>query len=171
MTLPPLDAEGYLPPGRHSATLDEVEALFVKQAPFQPAREQTFTALGLEIARLIEFGGPSTVWLNGGFTSHKPWAAPKDIDVVYWCATEDHMMKMLSADGIHQVLTLQGVIFGKPFPGAADRMQPALGHIDAFLAVPDVRELAYWDGIWSAVKDEHGAIMQGRLKGYVEVEL
>jgi hypothetical protein len=101
--------------------LDEIEDLFVKQAPFRQARERTFTALGLEIVGLVELGGPATVWINGGFTTHKPWAAPHDIDIVYWCVNEDHMRTMLTDNGIYEVLTLQNVIVGGPATGALAR--------------------------------------------------
>ena len=73
-----------LPVGRHATSFAEIYATFVQQAPFPNERELIFDAL-LLYARVLaqEFTKPA-LWINGGFVTHKPWAAPNDTDVVLY---------------------------------------------------------------------------------------
>jgi hypothetical protein len=166
--LPELDHQGRLPPGRHVATLDEVRDVFVRAAPNVHIRESIYGALRLHLNRLVEIGGPAKVWINGGFVTHKAEASA-DVDLVYLCADDDHMLRMLNADGVFELLTLQGVAIHKPIATGIRRLQPVGGLVDAFLARPS--SYSYWDGLWSLVR-KTGSVPFGQdLKGYVEVRV
>lgn len=168
MGIPALDAEGLLPQGRHPATLNEVYERFVEDAPNRSRRELVFAALRVELQLLVQFGGPSTVWLDGGFVTHKA-AAPHDADIVYLCRDDQHMLDMLATDGIYEVLTLQGVAAWKPVSVAIRRLQPVGGLVDTFLARP--ARFGYWHALWESVKGADGTVVPGRTKGYLEVIL
>lgn len=167
MALPAIGPDGLLPPGRHRATWDEVWSTFVEVAPFRPERQRVFDALRMEVAGLVEAGGPSAVWVDGGFVTHKRWAAPLDVDVVYLCSDEAHILRVLNHPRGFSLLTLQDVLTWRPVTTTVPRLQPMGGLVDAFLATPG--RFDYWHGMWSAVKDEHGEITEGAVKGYVEV--
>ncbi len=67
---------GYLPPGEHPATLDEIEARFATNI----RRREIMTGLRRVVDQLIDHG-VDTIWIDGGFVTDKP--RPKDVDVVY----------------------------------------------------------------------------------------
>jgi uncharacterized protein DUF6932 len=166
--LPELDSQGRLPVGRHAASLDDVRDLFVTATPNVPARERIFRALDLHLERLVEIGGHATVWINGGFVTHKP-DVPADVDLVYLCSDDDHMSRMLNAEGVFQLLTLQGVAVHKPIATGIRRLQPVTGLVDAFLARPS--SYSYWDGLWSVANANTGTTARFTTKGYLEVEV
>lgn len=159
--LPKLTADGWLPPGRHQADLEEVRERFVAAAPCRQHRELVFEGLLLHLKLLERIGGPGRVWVNGGFVTHKN-APPADADLVYLCRDWQHLEAMLDHDGIYQLLTLQGVLASAPTMVSIRRIQPVGGLVDAFLAPPEAEE--YWHGLWSRVKNVPDAV-----KGYVEV--
>lgn len=163
MNLPQLTAQGRLPAGRYRVTLDELRTRFVDEAPEPLERDLVYRALELHLSRLVDLAGPSTVWVDGGFVTHKT-DAPKDVDVVYWCRDSAHLRGVILAEGVLQLLTLQGVAVSAPLASVARRIQPMGGLVDVFLATPARRD--YWHAMWSSVKDE-----PGEVKGYVEVEL
>ncbi|MHA7663066.1 DUF6932 family protein [Mycolicibacterium sp. HS_4_1] len=78
----PTGPHATLPPGRHLATFDEIYELFVEQAPFKDERELIYEALRLYAKVVDQEFSDVTLWINGGFITHKSWAAPKDADVV-----------------------------------------------------------------------------------------
>jgi hypothetical protein len=164
--LPELDHQGRLPVGRHVATLDEVRDVFVSAAPNAHIRESIYGAMRLHLNRLVEIGGPAKVWINGGFVTHKA-EAPADVDLVYLCADDEHLLRMLNADGVFELLTLQGVAIHKPIATGIRRLQPVGGLVDAFLARPS--SYSYWDGLWSLVRTTESVPRE--LKGYVEVRV
>lgn len=109
-----MTAEGRLPPGRHPATLDEVFQRFVDDAPHAEHRGRIFRALEVYLDRLVELAGPGTVWLDGGFVTHKD-APPHDVDLAYLCRDAAHLEALLRTDGVLELVTLQDVAFWKPF--------------------------------------------------------
>ena len=172
MTLPPLDADHRLPPGRHPATLAEVEALFVLAAPNRARRERLWTAMSLHMDAVRDTFGPVIVWIDGGFVTHKA-PAPDDVDLVYVVpAMELERAYNLDAAKVLHLLTLKDLVVGDPGPLGLDRLQPVTGLVDAFVVAAElVDNLAYWDWAWSLVKAGDGSIIDGAHKGYVEVRL
>lgn len=80
--LPAIDpATGFLPPGVHACSLAEFEQAFVVNAPNSTQRAGRFRALEVYVDSLTELFPDSTLWLDGGFVSHKA-AEPYDIDVL-----------------------------------------------------------------------------------------
>jgi hypothetical protein len=167
--LPMLDAEGRLPPGRHPATLDEVHDLFVTRAPYRDQREVIFDALRLFLTLVRQLLPKGTVWVNGGFVTHKPWP-PHDVDVVV--VADAAALNALTADQRDRLLalqTLQGITSRMP-AGATSRLQPMGGLVDSFVvAGNNARALAVFDRTWQTVMSQTRVPIPGAAKGYVEV--
>ena len=79
MPIPPLTADGLLPPGVHSSTLEEVRQQF---ASFQGSdrRIQLFSRLDGLVTELRRSGRFSTIVIDGSFVTAKP--VPEDIDII-----------------------------------------------------------------------------------------
>lgn len=79
MPIPPLNSTGLLPPGVHSATLEEVRQHF---ASFQGSdrRIQLFRRLGGLVTELRRSGKFSAIVIDGSFVTAKP--VPEDIDII-----------------------------------------------------------------------------------------
>jgi hypothetical protein len=172
MALPPLDADLRLPPGRHAASLAEVESLFVVAAPNQPRRRHLWTAMQLHMREMLDTFGPAVVWIDGGFVTHKK-EAPEDVDLVYVVpgAELDRAFQRDSRK-VLELLTLKDLIIGDPGPLGLQRLQPVGGLVDAFVVAAELPQgLAYWDWAWSLVKASDGSIVPGAQKGYLEVSL
>jgi hypothetical protein len=71
-----IEPTGYLPPGRHQATWDELTNRFT----WNPHR-QALTAMLLEALQMLRNAGCRTVWVNGSYTTDKD--QPGDVDVLY----------------------------------------------------------------------------------------
>lgn len=171
MSLPDLTADGRLPPGRHVAALDEVEAIFVDRAPCRLHRALIWRAALLHMNMMCARVGACSAWIDGGFVTQKA-EEPHDIDIVYVAPTAaiEHAASTDFAGLLHLV-TLKDLIIGEPSAGWLDRLQPVGGLVDAFL-VPEVPErLDYWDQTWSRVKGPDGLLVADAEKGYVEVRL
>jgi hypothetical protein len=77
MPIPPLDSgTGYLPPGDHTATLDELEEAF----GWNYRRRQLLLDLKLVLGKLWGVGAVR-VWIDGSFVTAKE--RPRDVDVLY----------------------------------------------------------------------------------------
>jgi hypothetical protein len=78
MPIPPLQYDGFLPPGLHLAEVDEIEDHFGKSTS---RRKDLFVHLRLfvEVAR---YCGALRMFVNGSFVTAK--AEPEDVDVVIW---------------------------------------------------------------------------------------
>jgi hypothetical protein len=74
--IPPLDDHGYLPPGVHPATLDEIAERFGMQNKIRSAQMDSLRWL----ADLAWRAGASCLVINGSFTTDK--AEPGDVDTV-----------------------------------------------------------------------------------------
>jgi hypothetical protein len=79
MAIPDLDAEGFLPPGTHDCTVDEISGRF---AQFQGTdrRLRLFEKLRLFIIEARKTGFVVHLLIDGSFVTIKP--APSDIDLV-----------------------------------------------------------------------------------------
>lgn len=168
--IPSISQEGLLPPGRHSATLDEVKEIFVERAPFSDERRIIFSALDLHLTLMKQIFRSGAAWINGGFVTHKSWAPPKDADIAYVLSSAAvNALDAESAARLGTLLTLQGVVSFKP-SFQATRVQPMGGLLDSFLVVEEQSDqVATWDSLWCTVMGEDSLPVDGATKGYVEV--
>lgn len=160
--IPPMDAEGRLPVGRHPATLDEVYQRFVVEAPFQAERETVWNAFRLWSDLVWALLPDSPMWIDGGFVTHKAWAAPRDVDVavitkttVYNTVMDDRWQGQLWTSNNSDDKT--------------KRVQPMGGYVDGFPVIRGLHDVRIWDRTWSSVTDANGDLIVGAVKGYVEV--
>ncbi len=78
MPIPPLQYDGFLPPGLHLAEIDEIEDRFGKNTS---RRKDLFVRLRLFV-ELARHCGALRMFVNGSFVTAK--AEPDDVDVVIW---------------------------------------------------------------------------------------
>ncbi len=153
-----LDGRGMLPPKRHRATEDEIRALFVDAAPFPKERALLWDAFLVYRSIARDLMPSVKFWIDGGFVTHKTWAAPKDIDVVM-IADETEFLGVYTQ--LEPLLTV---------PDGPVRFQPMGGKIDGFVALSGHPEdVPYWAWQWSRVRDSDGNTVEDQRKGYVEV--
>lgn len=181
MPLPEMRS-GLLPPcvfpHPHRGSLHEVRNLFVDQAPFSDERRVLFRTLELYAELVWAEIADAKLWIDGGFVTHKPWAAPADADVVI--VVPEATVPRVDAARLAPLITHQNMStgslsgpHGKPFRLA--RMQPMGGKIDGFVTVEsDVDDMAegtasYWFDLWSRVTDRHKEPVTNLRKGFVEV--
>ncbi|MET9128018.1 hypothetical protein [Streptomyces sp. NPDC004528] len=169
--IPPLTSGGMLPVGRHPASLDEIRDLFVTQAPHMARRVLIYSALELYVSLMRELVPRATLWVDGGFCTHKS-AVPKDVDLVVLAQGRDLEHFGDEEWGrMRQLLTLQDVE-ADIIPTAEPRVQPMGGLVDASLADADSpEEREFFDELWSSVKGPDGKTVPGARKGYLEVSL
>lgn len=169
MALPELDG-WLLPPGRHRATLDEVHARFVAAAPYRAEREVLYAALRAYAARVRALFWTGSLWVDGGFVTHKPWAPPEDVDVTI--VVRRAMTRALTPEQrvrLYGLLTLHGLYARSPAV-AVSRLRAMGDLVDAAICVRDDRaRLAEMHETWSRVRGDNGAELPGAVKGYVEV--
>ena len=70
----------FLPPGVHRLSLAEFRTMFVDDAPNSHHRQRLYRAFELYVECLDELLPGATLWIDGGFVSHKA-DPPFDIDV------------------------------------------------------------------------------------------
>lgn len=94
--------------------------------------------------------------------THKPWSAPKDIDVVLLARQiELNQLSPDEQDSLSHLMTVNA---------SGRRIQPMNGLVDAFVAIREEPESApYWHRTWSAVRAEDGGTRDNVSKGYLEV--
>lgn len=157
--------------GRHRATFEEIYEHFVENAPFRDRRELIYEALRLYAKVLASEFSDVTLWINGGFVTHKPWAAPKDTDVAAVVPMAEYTNMCSSTDCL-RFLTLQGVMVMLPGTFApVPRIQPMAGLIDGFVVPDDPSQTAVWDHNWSRVIDQNMVLLPPTVrKGYLEVK-
>ncbi|MGV8882560.1 MAG: DUF6932 family protein [Rhodoglobus sp.] len=157
-------SEGLLPQGRHPATLEEIEALFVTAAPFPEQRALIFSAFTTWVTLVEQVLPVSRYWIDGGFTTHKTWAAPSDVDVTILCQEKD-----LDALGPAEQDRL-GLLLTTPADGQRPRIQPMGGLVDAFVTTRGASGNApYWNQQWSKVRGADGKELVNLSKGFLEV--
>jgi hypothetical protein len=156
-------------PDPYLTTFDEIHERFVAGAPFMEERQTVFDAL-LIYARLIWRVVPNArLRINGGFVTHKSWAAPEDVDIAVVCPTisEDQLERAIVAP-LFTLLDVKGVVVG--IPEAIPKLHVMGGLVDAFPILPGLPALdATFRRIWSTVKGDDGELIPGLTKGYVEV--
>jgi hypothetical protein len=151
----------HLPKGIHVATLEEIEERFVRDAPFPERRKIVFNAFRLWHEVVSGMLPGAKYWVNGGFVTHKSWAAPNDVDVVVLVKTED--LKALSLDQERAI----ELLMTKP---GTPRVQPMSGMVDAFICVRgNVERTLHWREFWSTLADENKKPIEGVQKGFLEV--
>lgn len=159
-------AHSALPPGRHQATLDELRDHFVTNAPFTPERALVFQAFETWLTLVDGLLPGSRYWVNGGFVTHKPWAAPSDIDVVVVAKRET-----LNALSEAQQAQFESLLTDN---SGSSRIQPMGGLIDGFYTIRGSvgqGDPAYWHQQWSQVTGPDKKPVAGAIKGFVEVIL
>ena len=142
---------------------------FVEDAPNREEREILFVATELHLKRMERLIGPSTVWLDGGFSMCKD-TVPGDVDLVF---LPDDVARLESLtpndmDTLGSLLTLQGVATQTPFSGSLRRIQPMGGLVDAFLEAEG--NVDYWRDLWSKVQID-GVLLKEIKKGFAEVRI
>lgn len=163
-------ATGWLPPGAHQATLAEVHETFVVAAPFTDARELIFRALSVYLDILVPRFTAPRILLNGGFTTHKTWAAPQDVDLAIGLNTPEY--KTAFHPDNHPLLTLADGGVNRPQTMQLLKVQPMGGLVDGYLFPTKLANQArYWEDHWGKVKDQNGIEIIGARKGFVEVTL
>lgn len=168
LELPSLNDEGLLPVELHVTTLDEIERVFVREAPFSNERALIFDALRI-YARLVWARFPEAVlWVDGGFVTHKDWAPPKDVDVtVVLTGMADYDPHEHPEDV--PLWTLMDVSAGRPSLASIERVQPMGGLVDGFYAPGDnAATVTFWTGWWKRLSKQDGQVVPN-AKGFVEV--
>ena len=152
---------GLLPEGRHEASLDEVADLFVSNGPFGSERAVIWQAF-LVWEGLIRRHLPTAVlWINGGFVTHKTWAAPSDIDVFVLARPSE--INAVGPSALLPLLTHRDA--------ANQRIQPMSGLVDGHIGGRgDAAVITNYHETWRAVTDENKDEVAGLFKGYVEVK-
>lgn len=79
MPIPPLSVQGFLPPGVHEATLEEVEERYGRFRSNEK-RVELFAKLRRYITELATWGNVQEVLIDGSFVSSKE--SPNDIDLI-----------------------------------------------------------------------------------------
>jgi hypothetical protein len=90
---------GFLPPGIHPYSWDDFVRVFVDGAPHPEHRRKRLAALEVYLDCLAELFPQSTLWLDGGFVSHKQ-DPPFDIDILVKVSNGDwaRVMKVLAQE-------------------------------------------------------------------------
>lgn len=179
LSLPPLTGDPPVLPAKwppYQATFDELEQVFVRDAPYSEERALRFSLLRQHAAIVKKVVGETSgrLWINGGFLTHKAWRRPSDIDVVYF-VPRDLLGKLSGSRGL-SLWTLSKV--GAKLGGGddaqevdAERLLPMGGFVDAYLAPDSVATRNIWARQWSSIKGEDGSILVDKYKGFVEVTL
>lgn len=170
--IPPLDGAGFIPSGRHPATLSEVESAFAS-SPHRSALWEEFTTCVELLQRTVPV---CAVWLGGSFLTAKE--APGDVDAVF----------VLRAD---EVRALRGQERQVAALFASSAVKSTLGlRVDTFvlswvpnveldrskwgLEVVDYQQMrGYWDDFWMRRRSTLGAheVAAHPRRGYLEVTL
>lgn len=125
-----------------------------------------FRALRLYTDLVWERIPEARFWINGGFATHKSWAAPDDADIVAIVPLRKY--KLCLEDKMLPLSTLQHVTARAPNINTA-KLHSFGGLLDTFF-IPDMpAQLRTWDDTWSKVKGSDNKIIQGKRKGYLEV--
>lgn len=145
----------------HVASLEEVFELFVVGAPYAQERKTLWEVFPAYVRNLRACFPTCRILLDGGFTTHKRWAAPEDIDVsvgvdpAHYNALQDWQQEELfntaSKNG-GKVRVMGGIIDASRFSLASSE------------------RFAHWHEQWSSVRAPDRSIIEGLRKGYVEVQ-
>ena len=97
--IPPLNEDGYLPPGIHPATLDELASRFGQESELRQAQMQSVMWL-VDLARRA---GVQRIVVNGSFVTDK--LEPNDVDCVM----------LIGSDFPHDATAEADLLAGLPF--------------------------------------------------------
>ncbi len=100
MPIPDFMQNGALPPGVHTATLEEVEERFAGPGSSYRRRER-MRDLKLVVDQLLDLG-VSHIWIDGSFVTSKP--RPQDVDVVCRPTTDPRGWPNLFRPGAERLL-------------------------------------------------------------------
>ncbi|MBI4771506.1 MAG: hypothetical protein HY784_14125 [Chloroflexi bacterium] len=91
--IPAFQEDGFLPPGLHLATLQEIEARFATT----PRRRELFGRLQ-RFVELARHASARRMFLNGSYVTAKP--EPGDVDVVIWLS-ETRYSELIDREDVH----------------------------------------------------------------------
>lgn len=151
---------GLLPEGCHRTTLAEIEDVFVQSAPFPAERVMLWATFRTYVDHIWRLMPSTRLWINGGFVTHKTWAAPRDVDVCLVVRVAE--FDAVPGPVIDPLLT--------KFLPNGQRLQPMAGAVDAFTAErgnPDQQHVYRKE--WSRVRGPDRLEVPGAIKGYLEV--
>lgn len=161
MAIPDLLETGLLPPGRHVATVDEVQATFVEAFSDSTRRQAIFDSWLRHRDSLRYVLSADRQWIDGSFVTSKP--EPADIDVVTFVDADEYnaLPPWRQALGLSLLLGHNNRDFWQvdsfAVPVVADADSPEYG---AYAG-----QVAYWEHQWSHTRTP------GEEKGYLEVAL
>lgn len=94
--------------------------------------------------------------------THKPWAAPDDVDVtIPVIAAEWNGLPPKRRHELHSWFLSNG-----------DKVQPMAGLVDSFVFDQANGAVnAYWSNWWPQVMDQSKQVVPGAVKGYLEVAI
>lgn len=163
-----------LPDGVHHATLAEVRERFVTEAPeaTRARRDMIFRGVELHIERvLLAFKDSNVrVWLNGGFVSHKPWGPPGDADIAFLVPAA--VYSRVTSDKALPLWTLAEVTakLADGRPVVTSKLHTCLGLTEGYAVNADnPNSVELQRRTWSRVKGPDDEIIDGAVKGFVEV--
>lgn len=189
MTTSALDVDpdtGFLPPGIHPCTWEDFVTLFVESAPHPEHRRKRLAALEVYLDCLSELFPQATLWLDGGFVSHKQ-DPPFDVDVLVKVSNADYAAVLRDLDQESKALQAwaqAGAVDSPPkmpktvqFAGlqtlhevqtagmALPRVQPFGGRVDGFIVPANAaKTLDQFRRDWMV------DMVTGTKKGFVEVK-
>lgn len=160
--IPAMNDDGRLPVGRWPATLDEVYQRFVVEAPFRDEREKVWAAFRLWCDLVWNLLPDSPMWIDGGFVTHKTWAAPHDVDVAV--VTKQSIYNQAIDNRWRGQLWTTNNSSDK-----TQRVQPMGGYVDGFPVIRGLHDPRIFEQTWTTVTDQNGDVIKGAVKGYLEV--
>lgn len=182
--IPALDpTTGLLPPGRHRASWQEVEDVFVRNAPHLAERRLLFARLRDWADQCWSILPKAELWIDGGFVRHDPIRAPFDVDVVAFAELDELAAALAQVQG-ELSLAEEDIRLGReprrcPFAmryyslwtlasatvegGRPPRAQPFGSSVDGFVNPKQQSARDSWHRAWS------GLATGGPEKGYLEV--
>lgn len=164
---------GVLPVGVHRATMAEVKDLFVDRAPEDTRRRRRwiFEALELHVSvvRKALRGEEVTVWVDGGFVTHKPWT-PEDVDVLYLTTFDGLTNCGGESDLPLWTLSKVRAEFG-PRQVQTGKLHPMAGLLDGYADKDNGANRERWNRRFSRFKRQDGTADPVVTKGFLEVIL
>lgn len=169
--IPPLNDDGFLPPGRWGATLDEVRDRFATGPT--PRRAEVWAEFEQALALLRSAVRVSRVWLGGSFLTSK--AEPGDVDAVFLIRADRlEQAEQDYDDGTVVWLAASGPMFKKVTGLRVDSfiVPWALEDTDEMTVLQYQRMRGYWDDWWERRRSAPGEPLESEAhqrRGYVEV--
>ncbi len=158
MSLPALDPHGLLPVSpttSHQASLQEVEALFVDEAPsHQQQRRDVWDAYVLWARRAAHHFGHGQAWLAGTFVTHLH--REPSLRVAFFPSTPSMVGNAVRRGDVGLgLLTLGDLFYMFPSPGGTvETLRPVGGILDTQLGSTEHSD--GWDAMWSLVGGAQG---------------